>query len=125
MLFCRKKRKGFTLLELVIVVIIIGILIALAIPNFIRAVERSRWHAAASILSTIRSAQLRYYAQYRAYSSSMTNLDMTIANTPDWTVNDPAGSSGEVASVTYNPTSETFTMADDATVTPALSTYVP
>ncbi len=37
-----KKNKGFTLVEIMIVVLIIGILLAIAVPNFIRARENSR-----------------------------------------------------------------------------------
>lgn len=37
-----RKNKGFTLVEIMIVVLIIGILLAIAVPNFIRARESSR-----------------------------------------------------------------------------------
>ena len=69
-------RRGFTLLELLIVVIIIGILASLALPNFFRGVERARWAEAKSVLGSLRGAQLRYYAQYGAYTATIGNLDV-------------------------------------------------
>lgn len=69
-------KKGFTLLELLIVVIIIGVLATLAIPNFLRAAERARWAEAKSILGTLRGSQIRYYAQYQTYADDLANLDI-------------------------------------------------
>lgn len=56
-------RRGFTLLELIIVVIIIGILVSLAIPRFIGTMERTRAGEAIQILGALRSANERFAAQ--------------------------------------------------------------
>jgi type IV pilus assembly protein PilA len=55
-----RNRKGFTLIELMIVVVIIGILAALAIPRFMRATTKSKQSEAKNILKQI-------YAMERAY----------------------------------------------------------
>ena len=68
-------KKGFTLLELVIVVIIVAVLAGLGIPQFVKTVERARAAEAVGTLGALRSAQLRYYAEYSAYTSVCTNLD--------------------------------------------------
>ena len=56
--------QGFTLIELMIVVLIIGILIAIALPTFLGARKRAADRAAQSDLRTGLAAGLTYYAEY-------------------------------------------------------------
>ena len=57
------KRKGFTLIELMIVVAIIGILAAIAIPRFAQMLEKSREGATKGNLAAMRSAVTIYYSE--------------------------------------------------------------
>ena len=53
----RWGRKGFTLVEIMIVVLIIGVLLAIAVPNFIKARETSRSKACVANLKQIEAAK--------------------------------------------------------------------
>ena len=62
-----KRREGFTLIELMIVVAIIGILAAIAIPNFLKFQLRSKTGEAKANLAAIRTAEEGYFSEYSVY----------------------------------------------------------
>jgi type IV pilus assembly protein PilA len=67
MLSMLKGKKGFTLIELMIVVAIIGILAAIAIPNFLRFQAKSKQSEAKTNLGGIFTAQTSYFAETNGY----------------------------------------------------------
>ncbi len=68
------RRNGFTLLEVLIVVIIIGILAAIAMPQYIKTIEKARAGEAMTNVGSIRVALDRYYYE--------NNFDLTGATLP-------------------------------------------
>ena len=64
-----KDRQGFTLVELMIVVAIIGILAAIAIPNFLKYQAKAKQGEAKVNLKGIYTAELSYLAESDAYAS--------------------------------------------------------
>ena len=64
------RRGGFTLIELMIVVAIIGILAAIAIPNFLRFQLKAKSSEAKTNLAAIRTAEESYFAEYGLYVSA-------------------------------------------------------
>src|ERR1700719_4582004 len=63
----RKLQTGFTLIELMIAVAIIGLLAALAIPNFMKFQARSKQSEARANLKSLFTAQKSYYGDKQMY----------------------------------------------------------
>ena len=65
-----KNKKGFTLIELMIVVAIIGILAALAIPDFMKMLAKSKQSEAKTNLGAIFTGQVAYHGEKNTYGST-------------------------------------------------------
>jgi len=63
----RSGMGGFTLVELLVVVIIVGILAAAAVPIYLSQTRRARTTEAVAGMGAIRKAQLEYYTEKQAY----------------------------------------------------------
>lgn len=73
----RSSLPGFTLVELVVVIIIMGILATLAVTQYGRTIERSRQAEAITNLGIIRGSQLRYATENNGnYTTNSTQLDV-------------------------------------------------
>lgn len=65
-----KNRKGFTLVELVVVIAIIGILASIAVPRFLEATASARGAKIVADMRTIESAVIIYYAKEGKYPAT-------------------------------------------------------
>lgn len=118
----RTKNAGFTLVELAVVIVIIGILAAFAVPRFRDAVERSKAGEAFNYLAAVRSSQERYHGRQSTYADAVTKLDIKLSAPKYFSVGTvAAGSTGSLedswtltltrsgAAAGYGPYTVTFT----------------
>jgi len=73
-------KKGFTLVELIVVVIIVGILAAIGLTQYTRVVERGRYAEARTVLGTLRSLQIAYHLENTNYATAAF-LDSSLPST--------------------------------------------
>src|SRR5438445_12026359 len=95
-----KGNKGFTLIELMIVVAIIGILAAIAIPNFMTYQAKSRQSVAKVGLGGIFTTATSYFAENGTFSVLPTALGYAPARSPKYTVSYTAAQTNTVAPAT-------------------------
>ncbi|MCG8532082.1 MAG: prepilin-type N-terminal cleavage/methylation domain-containing protein, partial [Desulfovibrionales bacterium] len=88
----KKGMKGFTLIELMIVVAIIGILAAIAIPNFLNYQCKARQSEAKTALGAIRTAEEAYYAETETYSRSLSAIGYELKGDSKYTITVTAAS---------------------------------
>ena len=96
--------KGFTLVEILIVVVILGILAAIVIPQFTNASESAQFSSTVSQLQTIRS-QIELYKN--EHGNDWPTVDGTEATAIDWTKltaeTNLAGGTPSTGETTYGP----------------------
>jgi type IV pilus assembly protein PilA len=127
----RDSEEGFTLIELMVVVLIIAILIAIAIPQFLGARQRAQDSAAKSNLRNALTAEKTAYTDTQAYTNDVTTTGLLgIEPSLKWVAGAPAantvqvgvtlgnvavGDSNVVCIQTPSKSGTTFSIADVAT----------
>lgn len=114
-----RKYRGFTLIELMVVVMIIAIIAAFAIPNYLRYGIRARRGDGQNMLLRVANAQESYYAANNSYGS-MTALGYTTAASQlsekgyyQLTIQTPAAGSSTGYTATATPVSGGPQVKDD------------
>lgn len=81
-------KKGFTLIEVLVVVLIIGILTSVALPQYQKAVEKSRAVEGMTLAKAVGDAEQVFYSTYNRYTKFIDELDLSVpASTKHWEMN--------------------------------------
>ena len=111
----RNKQKGFSLIELLIVVAIILIIAAIAIPNLLRSKMAANQASAVASLRTLNTSSVLFYTNYGIYPSALSNLGPVGSGTVSSTLADMIDSTLASASVAPGKSGYTFTWAGGGT----------
>lgn len=112
----KTRPRGFTLIELMIVVAIVGILAALAYPSYQDYIRKTRRSDAVSALTTARLQQEQWRASNKTYA---TKTDLDLETSPDGYYSISIGETLDEATcaLTGNPTATAYAIKASATTT--------
>lgn len=107
----QRSQSGFTLIELMVVIIIMGVLVAIGLPYFISRTANAKQSEAQQQISSVNKAQLVYRSERNEFSDSFDELALgtlsgnNVANTPNYSYQIVAGVTTAAIGATAKDTS--------------------
>ncbi len=101
--FQSKHKKGFTLIEVLVVVIIIGILATISVPTYNKIVRRSRVSDGLNTLDMLAGAQEKFFIEHGHYAQNIQDLNVPIRESR---VEDPGNPFSDIVTANFTYTKE-------------------
>lgn len=108
-----RQEEGFTLIEVTIVLVISGILAAIALPSFLNQASKAKQVEASMYLGTLNRAQQGYILEHARFADSANTLGVVIQNSPNYSY-----------SIHLDSTGNQFAIHDAKALSPSLQPYV-
>ena len=90
----RTAERGFTLIELVVVLAILGILLALAVPRYLGARKRAYKAEIDNILQEAKTLSWAYYQEHNIFPSNTSDIGLQMPAGTVWSTPNPTGGGG-------------------------------
>ena len=79
------RRRGFTLVEIIVTLAIIGVLVAAAVPLYLGATHHSYKEEAYAVLQEMKSSEWSYYLENSTFATNLTSINFTPPSSKFWT----------------------------------------
>jgi type IV pilus assembly protein PilA len=111
-----RREHGFTLIELVVVLAILGILIALAVPRYLGARKKAYKAEADNVLQEAKTLEWAYYQQYNLFDTSGNSIGLVTPGGMHW--NSPAitGTSNALVTIIMSGSLSPLAAADQVSI---------
>ena len=97
--FIVSKKNGFTLAEIIVVVIILGMLTTLALPRFTATFERVRASEGVNLLTALLGAQKAFQLENGSYATNPNDLEVDITSAANFDVPPTVAAADPIASI--------------------------
>ncbi len=108
--FGRPRHRGFTLVELMITVVVLGVIVAVALPSFMDSIRKGRRSEAFAALSALQQAQERYRSNNPSYADTLAKVSIATPTAPGGyyalSIGSPSATGYEVTAEAVSGTSQ-------------------
>ncbi len=111
-----RQERGFTLIELVVVLAILGILIALAVPRYLGARKKAYKAEADNVLQESKTLEWAYYQQYNLFDTTGASIGLVTPGQMHWSSPSFGGTNNQSVAILMSGTVSPLATADAASI---------